>query len=169
MMQRNISRLDITEIKRTVLTLFAVLTMTLTGCGTTSMVMDQINASEVKPYAVVIEYKVSVADDWKYLFESKLKTELAAAGVQADKDDNSVNSAEISFVTFRLRDDGTRLMAGILAGTDEVTSEITARDASGAVIGKGVVTTSNATAWGTNDGYLKEHAKDIVKFLLGEP
>lgn len=105
------------------------------------MVMDQINASEVKPYAVVIEYKVSVADDWKYLFESKLKTELAAAGVQADKDDNSVNSAEISFVIFRLRDDGTRLMAGILAGTDEVTSEITARDASGVVIGKDVVTT----------------------------
>ena len=168
-MRKNTRKPFITEFRRTVLILCAALTTILTGCGTTSTVMDPINPSEVKPYAVVIEYNVSVVDDWKYLFESKLQTALAVAGMQADEEDKSANSAEISFVTFRLRDDGTRLMAGIFAGTDEVTSEITARDASGAVIGKGVVTTSNASAWGSNDGYLEEHAKDIVKFLLGEP
>ena len=154
--------------EQTKLILFAILILVLSGCGTTSTVMDPIEASEVKPYKVSVEYNVSVEDDWKYMFESKLKSELAAARMQSDENDKAANSAEIIFITFRLRDDGTRFMAGIFAGTDEVTSEITVRDAAGAVIGKGVVTTSNSSAWGSNEGYLGDHARDVVKFLRGE-
>jgi len=139
----------------------------ITGCGTTSTVMDPIDASEVQPYSVSVEYNVEVSDDWKYMFESKLDVQLSAARMKADQTDTVSNLAEITFITFRLRDDGTRLMAGIFAGTDEITSNIVVRDSSGNVIGNGTVTTTNSSAWGSNDGYLEDHARDIVKFLQG--
>ena len=148
--------------------LYVVFLAMITGCSTTSTVMDPVNLEEVKPYSVSIEYNTDVADDWKYLFESKLNAALVAAEIKAESGAFGANVAEIKFTTFRLRDDGTRLMAGIFAGTDEVTSEIIVKDSTGMEIGRGVVKTENASAWGSNDGYLEDHAKDIVRFLKGE-
>ena len=58
-------------------------------------------------------------------------------------------------------------MAGIFAGTDEIKSEIIVRNSDGEEIGRSVVTTSNASAWGSNSGDLEDHARDIAAFLSG--
>jgi len=108
-----------------------------------------------------------VEDDWKRLFEVELRDELVRVGLLAPDNAKDANLVSVNFLVFRLRDDGTRFMAGIFAGTDEVKSEIVVRNSDGDEIGRSVVTTSNASAWGTNSGYLEDHARDIAAFLSG--
>ena len=139
----------------------------VTGCSTTSVVQDSVSLAEREPVTYEISYQAAVEDDWKRLFEVELRDELVRVGLLASDDAVDTNKVSINFLVFRLRDDGSRFMAGIFAGTDEIKSEIVVRNSEGAEIGRGVVTTSNASAWGTNSGYLEDHARDIAAFLSG--
>lgn len=144
-----------------------LLFVVVTGCSSTAVVKDEVSLSERKPVNYEIIYQTTVEDDWKRLFEVELRDELVRVGLLAPDDSDSANLVSINFLVFRLRDDGTRFMAGIFAGTDEIKSEIVVRNSDGEEIGRSVVTTSNSSAWGTNSGYLEDHARDIAAFLSG--
>ena len=137
------------------------------GCSSTAIVQDAVSLSEREPVNYEISYQTAVEDNWKRLFEVELRDELVRVGLLAPDDAKGPNQVSINFLVFRLRDDGTRLMAGIFAGTDEIKSEIVVRNTDGEEIGRSVVTTSNASAWGSNSGYLEDHARDIAAFLSG--
>lgn len=139
----------------------------VTGCSTTSVVQDSVSLAEREPVTYEISYQTAVEDNWKRLFEVELRDELVRVGLLASDDAVDTNKVSINFLVLRLRDDGSRFMAGIFAGTDEIKSEIIVRNSEGEEIGRGVVTTSNASAWGTNSGYLEDHARDIAVFLSG--
>jgi len=149
------------------LMMFALMTAAVTGCSSTAVVQNAVSLSEREPVNYEISYQTSVEDDWKRLFEVELRDELVRVGLLAPEDALDVNQVSINFLVFRLRDDGTRFMAGIFAGTDEIKSEVVVRNSDGEEVGRSVVTTSNATAWGTNSGYLEDHARDIAAFLSG--
>jgi len=149
------------------LMMFALMTATVTGCSSTAVVQNAVSLSEREPVNYEISYQTSVEDDWKRLFEVELHDELVRVGLLAPEDALDVNQVSINFLVFRLRDDGTRFMAGIFAGTDEIKSEVVVRNSDGEEVGRSVVTTSNASAWGTNSGYLEDHARDIAAFLSG--
>jgi len=149
------------------LMMFALMTAAVTGCSSTAVVQNAVSLSEREPVNYEISYQTSVEDDWKRLFEVELRDELVRVGLLAPEDALDVNQVSIDFLVFRLRDDGTRFMAGIFAGTDEIKSEVVVRNSDGEEVGRSVVTTSNASAWGTNSGYLEDHARDIAAFLSG--
>lgn len=149
------------------LMMLTLVTLVVTGCSSTAVVQDAVSLSEREPVSYEISYQTAVEDDWKRLFEVELRDELVRVGLLAPEDALDVNQVSINFLVFRLRDDGTRFMAGIFAGTDEIKSEVVVRNSDGEEIGRSVVTTSNASAWGTNSGYLEDHARDIAAFLNG--
>jgi len=156
------------RVKRNIRLMTALLVvMVVTGCSSTAVVQDAVSLSEREPVNYEISYQTAVEDDWKRLFEVELRDELVRVGLLAPEDAENANLVSINFLVFRLRDDGTRFMAGIFAGTDEIKSEIIVRNSDGEEIGRSVVTTSNASAWGTNSGYLEDHARDIAAFLSG--
>ena len=156
------------RVKRNIRLMTALLVvMVVTGCSSTAVVQDAVSLSEREPVNYEISYQTAVEDDWKRLFEVELRDELVRVGLLAPEDAENANLVSINFLVFRLRDDGTRFMAGIFAGTDEIKSEIIVRNSDGEEIGRSVVTTSNASAWGSNSGYLEDHARDIAAFLSG--
>lgn len=156
------------RVKRNIRLMTALLVvMVVTGCSSTAVVQDAVSLSEREPVNYEISYQTAVEDDWKRLFEVELRDELVRVGLLAPEDAENTNLVSINFLVFRLRDDGTRFMAGIFAGTDEIKSEIIVRNSDGEEIGRSVVTTSNASAWGSNSGYLEDHARDIAAFLSG--
>ena len=156
------------RVKRNIRLMTALLVvMVVTGCSSTAVVQDAVSLAEREPVNYEISYQTAVEDDWKRLFEVELRDELVRVGLLAPEDAENANLVSINFLVFRLRDDGTRFMAGIFAGTDEIKSEIIVRNSDGEEIGRSVVTTSNASAWGSNSGYLEDHARDIAAFLSG--
>lgn len=156
------------RVKRNIRLMTALLVvMVVTGCSSTAVVQDAVSLSEREPVNYEISYQTAAEDDWKRLFEVELRDELVRVGLLAPEDAENANLVSINFLVFRLRDDGTRFMAGIFAGTDEIKSEIIVRNSDGEEIGRSVVTTSNASAWGSNSGYLEDHARDIAAFLSG--
>ena len=148
------------------LALIAILAVT--GCSSTTAIQDSIQLAERKPVSYEISFQTAVEDDWKQMFEVKLREELDRVGLLAPDAAMDSNQVSINFLVFRLRDDADRKLGGLLAGTDEIKSEIVVRNSEGAEIGRSVVTTSNTTAWVTNSGYLEHHARDIAAFLSGE-
>ena len=149
------------------LSLALIAILAVAGCSSTTAVQDSIPLAERKPVSYEISYQTAVEDDWKQMFEVKLREELDRVGLLAPDDAMDSNQVSINFVVFRLRDDVDRKLGGLWAGTDEVKSEIVVRNSEGAEIGRSVVTTSNTTAWVTNSGYLEHHARDIAAFLGG--
>ena len=147
------------------LALLAILAVT--GCSSTTAVQDSIPLAERKPVSYEISYQTAVEDDWKQMFEAKLRDELNRSGLLAPDDAVNPDQVSINFLVFRLRDDASRKLGGLLAGTDEIKSEIVVRNAQGAALGRSVVTTANATAWVTSSGYLEHHARDVAAFLSG--
>ena len=150
------------------LSLALIATLAVTGCSSTTAIRDSIPLTERRPVSYEISYQTAVEDDWKQMFEIKLSDELDRVGLLAPDDAIDSNQVSINFLVFRLRDDASRKVGGLLAGTDEIKSEIVVRNAEGAELGRSVVTTANATAWVTSSGYLEHHARDVAAFLGGE-
>ena len=150
------------------LSLALIATLAVTGCSSTTAVRASIPLTERRPVSYEISYQTAVEDDWKQMFEIKLSDELDRVGLLAPDDAIDSNQVSINFLVFRLRDDASRKVGGLLAGTDEIKSEIVVRNAEGAELGRSVVTTANATAWVTSSGYLEHHARDVAAFLGGE-
>ena len=144
-----------------------IMVVALSACSSTATVMDAVSLSERLHVRYEINYATQVADDYKRLFEIELRDELVNVGLLAPEGAGKTNKVSINFLTFRLRDDGSRLIAGIFAGTDEIKSEVVVSNSDGEKIGRGVITTSNASSWGTNAYYLEEHARDISAFVNG--
>ena len=150
------------------LSLALIAILAVTGCSSTTAIQDSIQLAERKPVSYEISYQTAVEDDWKQMFEAKLRDELDRAGLLAPDDAMDANQVSINFLVFRLRDNASREFGGLMAGTDEVKSEIVVHNSEGVEIGRSVVTTANATAWVTNSRYLEHHARDIAAFISGE-
>ena len=150
------------------LSLALIAILAVAGCSSTTAVQDSIPLAERKPVSYEISYQTAVEDDWKQMFEAKLRDELDRSGLLAPDDAVNPNQVSINFLVFRLRDDASRKLGGLLAGTDEIKSEIVIHNSEGAEIGRSVVTTDNTTAWVTNSRYLEHHARDIAAFISGE-
>lgn len=73
--------------------------------------------------------------------------------------------AEIVIVNYYMRHGATRALVGIMAGADNILSQVTVRDGGGAVLGEFTVESKNPSAWGTSRGMIEEHADKIVGYL----
>jgi hypothetical protein len=145
-----------------------ILMAALAGCSSTGTIQDSVTKDEMLPYALEIDYGSNAINrDWTMAFETALNARLQAVGMLASGEESG-NTATINFTTFRMRSTGTRVAAGIFAGTDEVICSVKVIDRnSGRVVGESEIKTSNVTAWGTSEGYLKDHAEKVADFLLG--
>ena len=149
------------------LSLALIAILAVAGCSSTTAVQDSIPLAERKPVSYAISYQTAVEDEWKQMFEVKLDDELDRVGLLAPDDAMGANQVSINFFVFRLRDNASREFGGLMAGTDEVKSEIVVHNSEGVEIGRSVVTTANASGWVTSSGFLEHHARDVAAFLGG--
>lgn len=144
-----------------------LLSLFLAGCATNAIVSDDISTGELKPYSLDIDYGPNSLDQsWKTIFEDALNQRLQAAGLLSQKKGDD-NIALVTFTEFRMRSTGTRMVAGIFAGTDSIVSPVKVTNSeTGEVIGEAQIETKNISAWGTTEGFIKDHANKVADYLV---
>lgn len=145
--------------------MIAVLTVIFaTGCAGTKVTIQQdFNYKEAELFAYQIIDQASVTETGMSIFKSQIDNNLKLLGL-IDEDSNNV--IEITFTNYYMRNDTTRALVGVLAGADNITSNITIKEKdTGNVIAKFQVVSKNPTAMGTARGLIEEHANKITDYI----
>ena len=136
----------------------------LSACATTSTVQQQHAPAPGLAYAYTFEN--NGGDDLAGIARLAriVQERLGDAGLLAEAA-TANGRVEVELTHYYVRADATRFLAGILAGRDRITSQVTVLDASGNRFGRFEVDTTNLTAWGSKDGLMEAHAEEIVARL----
>ncbi|GAA5218971.1 DUF4410 domain-containing protein [Corallincola platygyrae] len=145
--------------------LISLLVAFLAGCAGTKVVVEQayvLNHSD-KFEREIIDH-ANVTDKGMEIFETRLDSQLSQLG------DSSANEAtrevEITFTKYYMRHGAARALAGIMAGSDNITSTVVIKDSKdGKVLGKITVVSENPTATGSAKGLIEQHADKIISFI----
>lgn len=98
-------------------------------------------------------------------FQQSLESGLMASGAKVDRKSGTL-AVEVNFVSYNMRGDVARVLGGVFAGTDYIQSEVKIRDLNNSeVVGNFTVETRNITIFGSESGYVDEHAKKISSAL----
>ncbi|HYS14747.1 MAG TPA: DUF4410 domain-containing protein [Burkholderiaceae bacterium] len=145
--------------------LVLVCCLAIAGCAGTSLnVQKSYGPTSGEKFSYAINPKVEVSAEALEIMETRLKSQLGDS-LQASAGQSGKN-VEISITNYYMRHGATRAMVGIMAGADNILSQVTVRDAaSGSVLGEFVVESKNPSAWGTSRGLIEEHADKIVSYL----
>jgi hypothetical protein len=134
--------------------------LALAGCAGTSLSVQKpySSSSSGQKIAYSVNPKVEVSAEALEILDARLKTQLDG-GAGADR------KVDIVITNYYMRHGATRAMVGIMAGADNILSQVTVRDASGAVLAEFTVESKNPSAWGTSRGMIEEHADKIVSYV----
>lgn len=98
------------------------------------------------------------------IFEAKLTSLLKEKGMLSDSPQSNI--VNIKFKNYYVRHGATRFFAGIMAGRDQILSDVTVKDPAGNKIAEFEVNSTNPSAWGTSSGLIEDHAEKIVNQIL---
>ena len=147
----------------------ASLLLALTGCiGTSSQVRSAYAPAASDKFAYAIENAGGMSAEGLQILNDKLKSELSTSGLLSVPSDPAARKVEIRITNYRMRHGAARAMVGIMAGKDNITSDVRILESgTGKLLGQLTVESGNATAMGTSRGLIEGHAKEIVEFLRG--
>lgn len=156
-------------------TLFATLMLAvaalLAGCGTSAAVQRNYRlTSEERLKLEIVHSKAAGAGGFNAetvaRFKNHLASQLASSDLLASGKHGKTRLLEVNVTSYRMRSDGARFWAGIMAGKDGIQSTVSIKDmASGRTLMQFTVESSNSTAWGSSQGMIEDHANQIVETL----
>lgn len=156
--------------------LVLALALLISGCASTHVVKKPIEPvtglSQVKYSIKSIEDKSekSVPEHFLDAIKGYLKAELTRRHMVAEEKSAPDQEIAILVTYYRMRSGFNRMMFGVMAGKDGVTSTVTVLDAkTGAVMGSSEVNTYNVLAVGGEQDVARMHAEEIANFLEGKP
>ena len=148
------------------------LALLVTACASTHVVtkpMEPVTESSQAKYSVrSIEDKSenTVPEHFLEAIKGYLKAELKKRNMIADENSAPHWELAIQVTYYRMRSGFTRMMFGIMAGKDGVTSTVNVLNAkTGEVIGTCDVDTYNVLAVGGEQDVARMHAEEIANFL----
>jgi hypothetical protein len=142
------------------------LALVLAGCASG----PRTHSGYVLPQGERVVSKVTVPpemnDEALGIMNVRLAERLGAGGMLATGPGPGVRELDIRVVNYRMRHGAARALVGVMAGTDNIRSVVTVRDApGGSILGSYEIESSNASAWGTSRGLIQDHADSIVEAL----
>lgn len=136
----------------------------LAGCvGTDLQEKQSYTANQSDSFSYEIIETDNVSAEGMSIFKNRLDSKLSALGLS---DQNPNKTVEITFKNYYMRHGAARALVGIMAGADNITTEVTIKDKStGAVLGSFQVVSKNPTATGTARGLIEQHADKIANYI----
>jgi len=135
----------------------------LPGTGTELTILEEFQSKGMEKfsYELIDSYKIPEIE--RGVFENRLETTLTEKNIFGA---NSNLVLEILFEEYYMRDASSRLMGGILVGIDNITTLVIIKNKeSGQVLGRFKAISKNATAWGSKNSLIEQHADKIASFL----
>lgn len=151
------------------------LALLVTGCASSHVVtkpMEPATGSSQETYFIsTIDDKSEhvVPEHFLEAIRGYLKAELTKRNMIAEDKSVADRELQIQVTYYRMRSGFTRMMFGVMAGKDGVTSTVNVLNAkTGEVIGTSDVNTYNVMAVGGEQDVARMHAEEIAKFLGGK-
>ncbi len=136
---------------------------TLPGTGTDITALKEFQPNGLEKFSYELKEWYKLPEIEQGVFENRLKTVLIEENIFG-VDSNLV--LEITFEEYFIRNASTRFIGGVLAGIDNITTSVIIKNKeNGQVLGRFNVTSKNATAWGSKNSLIEQHADKIVSFL----
>ncbi|WP_340677751.1 DUF4410 domain-containing protein [Paraglaciecola sp.] len=146
------------------ISIFGVLVLMLTGCAATKIFVQQpydLKSTDSFSYKILESDKVD--ENTKKIFGNQLDKNFLSRELNKGLPTRHV---EIVFTSYDVRHGAARALAGALAGSDYVVTEVIIKDKeTGNVLSKISVISQNKSAWGTTQGLLEKHADKIASYL----
>ena len=137
----------------------------LVGCAGTELTVDQSYAYKTSDsFDHEIIDKANVTANGMAIFEARLDAKLNQ--LELNLSDKGSRKIEITFTNYHMRHGAARALAGVMAGSDNITSTVIIKDTeSDEVIGKLQVVSKNPTATGSARGLIEQHADKIATYI----
>ena len=136
---------------------------TLPGTGTELTTLEEFQPKGMEKFSYELKDWYKIPEIERGVFENKLETTLTEKNIFG-ADSNLV--LEITFEQYFMCDASSRLMGGVLAGIDNITTSVIIKNKeNGQVLGRFKAISKNATAWGSKNSLIEQHAEKIASFL----
>ena len=136
---------------------------TLPGTGTELTTLEEFQPKGTEKFSYELKDWYKIPETERDVFENRLETMLIEKNIFGA---GSNLVLEITFEEYFVRDASSRLLAGVLAGIDNITTSVIIKNKeNGEVLGRFKAISKNATAWGSKNSLIEQHADKIVSFL----
>jgi hypothetical protein len=134
----------------------------LPGTGTT-LIVDQSFYSEGSTYfSYDIVNGSKVSEKGMSIFKNRIESQLKQKRLYKE---NSNIVIEITFDNYYMRPGAARALIGVMAGVDNITTTVVIKD-NNKIVGEFRVISKNATAWGSANSLIEQHADKIIAYLV---
>ena len=152
---------------------FALLCLFVCGCcGTAkfkSITPYQFDSSLKLKFSLSKEASVDIPEEILDTIKSQIQEGLSGCNILAATTDNNSRKAEIIITYYRMRPIAARLMVGIMAGCDNIKSNVVIIDpANKQKIGESEITIEECDSWGISSWIIKKYSEVVVKYLSGD-
>lgn len=153
--------------KRTLQSGVVFFCLIMAGCAGTSLrVQSAYQPLPGEKIVYDIKNNVEVSEEAFRIMRARLNGQLQVNGLLAAWIEESDKLVEITITNYYMRNDATRLLIGIMAGVDKITSTIRVKNRkTKTVLAEFVVHSKNPSAWGSSRGMIEEHVDRIVQYL----
>jgi len=115
------------------------------------------------------EATVDIPEEVLDTIKSQIQEGLSEHNLLATTTDDKSRKAEINITSYRMRPDAARLTVGIMAGCDNIRSNVAIIDPSNKQkIGESEIKIEECAAWGVSSQVIKKYSEGVVKYLAGE-
>jgi len=146
-----------------------VLLLAMTGCSTAVKVTKEYQRSPDDRFHCVIKVVEStrVPDETITKLKTRLEDSLLRWNRLAKEETDHGKQVEITFNNYNMRNDGARLLVGMLAGADIIDTSVIVKSSDGSqVLAKFNVVSKNKTALGSEGDLIEDHASLIISYLV---
>ena len=143
----------------------------LSGCGAKSNVITpyQFDSDITLEFSLSKKDGIEIPDDVFETIQKQIHEGLLAQNLLANNGNNNSHKAEILITSYRMRPDAARLLVGIMAGCDNIKSNVVVTDVkTKEKIGESEIMIEECAAWGVQSQVIAAYSEGVVNYLAGK-
>ncbi|MDQ7062553.1 MAG: hypothetical protein Q9M43_16125 [Sulfurimonas sp.] len=152
--------------KRLVLSLISIMVFIgLSGCATNTVVVPYKNdIKKSLKISLLKDSNVTISKQVLTSINEQVKNGLIKRNLLYSNE-TDFNNVEIRLTSYRMRPDAARLTVGILAGCDNIKSDIIIKNNENIIIGQSKIEFKECAAWGVSSQVITAYSKEVIKYL----
>ena len=150
----------------------ALFCLFLCGCGAAKsnlITPYQFDSSFKLNFSLSKKEIVEIPEEILETIKRQILEGLSEHNLLATTADENFRKAEVIITSYRMRPNAARLTVGIMAGCDNIKSNVVVIDsATKQKIGESEIMIKECAAWGVSSQVIKAYSEGVVKYLAGE-